>query len=478
LTSYPQTFGKNGIAARFQADPLWRVALLIIVSVSFGSLLGAFTGQKVTFLFKEELHLSVSEVGTLGILLGIPAYLQFFMGAWADLRPLFGYHRRSYYVLACLLEIAGFLGLAFLHQYQYAMVACLLLVTGAGGVLLGVVFNAVMVTVGNPTGSFGSLQSLARFVPIVLSIVYVSGLSGRVLEHWSYRHSFLMAALLCLLRIPVALLIDEKRVARRYRADETKEERKRRLDARQADRERTARALRQAAATPGLWAMVAFIFYLILTPGIFTAETYYMKDVLHLSKQFIGDLAKWRAGGVLIALIAFGLASRRLPVRSLVWGAWIMDCVSYPALLLLHNGPSAQWVSLLSVLIGTLYGLCLTTLAARACPRGIEGTVYGLVMASIALGGTLSEKFGGILYDYFGPLNTTHHYTITHGWVWALWIGFGFTVIAAVFIPFLPAWARSSAPLRMVNTEAVVTAGEEPAHTEVEDVEAKDVSKA
>jgi hypothetical protein len=74
------------------------------------------------------------------------------------------------------------------------------------------------------------------------------------------------------------------------------------------------------------------------------------------------------------------------------------------------------------------------------------------VLAAIALGGTLSEKLGAFLYDFFGPANTAHGYSITHGWNYALWIGFGFTVLAAVFIPFLPAWARSNEPLRRQST--------------------------
>ncbi|HLV80702.1 MAG TPA: hypothetical protein VKT32_10485, partial [Chthonomonadaceae bacterium] len=90
---------------------------------------------------------------------------------------------------------------------------------------------------------------------------------------------------------------------------------------------------------------------------------------------------------------------------------------------------------------------------------GIEGTVYGLVLAAISLGGTLSEKIGGTLYDYFGPMNHVHHYSITHGWVWAVWIGLIFTLIAVVFIPFLPAWTKSNEPLHgSVEPEGAVGA--------------------
>ena len=414
------------------------------LSAAFTSnLSGAVTGEKLIFLFKEELHLSVSGVGTLNILLGIPFYLQPFLGVWSDLFPFFGYHRRSYYVLASGMGALGYLGLSLLHQYHYATVACLLLVALAGGTLLLVMVNAVMVGIGNSTGTFGILQSLAIAVPLLMTLTYTSHLTGYVTQHWSYQHCFQMAALLFLVYAPLVLLIDEQRVGGAKPADETKEERAVRLAARQKEREVKATALWQAAANRDMWLVIGFVFYLGITPGIFTAQIYFMTDVLHFDKQFIGDLRSWEAAGQITALAGFMAASRFLPVRALVWGAWLMDCLSYPIQMYLHDATSAIFVKFFASLVGVLYALCLNMLAARACPPGIEGTVYGLVMATIQLGGVLSEKFGGVLYDYFGPLNQAHHYTIQHGWLWALWIGLGFTLLAVLFIPFLPEWARS-----------------------------------
>ena len=189
--------------------------------------------------------------------------------------------------------------------------------------------------------------------------------------------------------------------------------------------------------------LVVFIFYLIVTPGTNTAQLYYENDALRLSPQFIGNLSRWTAAGVLVGLPLYGGVSSRLSARALVFGAWLMDCAAYLLLLNIHNAPSAEWVSLLVAASGTIYGLCLYTLAGRACPVGAEGAVYGLVLSAIALGGTLGDKLGGTLYDAFGPTNPAHHYSVTHGWNAMLWFGFGFTVIAAGFIPFLPAWAKS-----------------------------------
>jgi MFS family permease len=143
---------------------------------------------------------------------------------------------------------------------------------------------------------------------------------------------------------------------------------------------------------------------------------------------------------LLAGYFLYGIVSRRIPVYMLAWGAWMLDCVSYPVLLLLHDSHSAMILEVLNSIIGAVYGVCLYTLAARLCPKGLEGVVYGLMMSAIALSTNLSEKIGAWLYEAYGPQN---HFTLLHGWRWSCYFGFGFTVVAIVFIPFLPKWTRS-----------------------------------
>ena len=183
------------------------------------------------------------------------------------------------------------------------------------------------------------------------------------------------------------------------------------------------------------------MFYLYVTPLLGTASVYYETDVLHLSKDFIGRLDKWTAAGSLAGLIAFSAVSRKLPVRMLVWGAVGTDCAIYLCMMTMHNAPSVRFASFGTSFMSMFLAVCLNTLAARACPPKIEGTVYGLMQAALALSLVLCDKFGSMLYDYFGP---AHHYSITHGWFSALWFGLGFTALAVFFIPFLPAWTKSA----------------------------------
>ena len=433
--------GESAPPISHKAD-LVRVVILAVLAATLGAFLTAFTVEKLLFLYKEQLHLSPGGVGTLGIIVGIPSYLQPFMGAFSDLNPLAGYHRRSYFVLGAVVAAAGYLCLALQPHYSFGAAVALILVAFAGSILVTVILNAVLVTVGNATGTFGRLQTLLYLVSYGWVLVYTGYLRGHVTQLWSYRHAFEAAAAVSLAMTLLVFLIPETRRAGPG-PSLTPEALAARSAARLAERQQTAAILRKAAASPGLWVLVVFIFYLIVTPGTNTAQVYYENDALHLSKQFIGNLSRWTSAGVLAGLFLYGVLSSRLSARTLVFGAWLMDCSAYLLLLNIHNAPSAEWVSLFVAASGTIYGLCLYTLAGRACPVGAEGAIYGLVLSAIALGGTLGDKLGGTLYDDFGPKNLLHHYSVAHGWTSMLWFGFGFTIIAAGFIPFLPAWARS-----------------------------------
>ena len=315
-------------------NPATRTTLFVILGSILAAFMGALTIEKTTFLYKEQLHLDANAVGTLGLILGLPAYVQPFMGAWTDTFPFLGYRRRSYYIVGHLAGTLGLAGLAALHQYTYAAVILLLLVSGMFGMFANVAVNAVLVSVGNEAGMFGRFKSLQLFVPMVLSIAYTAKLAGHVTQDWSYSHAFGTAALLSLLYIPLSLLLIDSPIEHTRQSDTNKPQPTTCKNAQSEQETRKSRkaALRKAVKSPGLWAITGYVFYLILTPGVNTAQIYYETDVLRLSKQFIGDLQAYGSAGIALGLLLFMAGSRRLPVISLVIAAWLMDCISYPIL--------------------------------------------------------------------------------------------------------------------------------------------------
>lgn len=431
------------VSQRSDQTAFWRVALLMAGTVAALTLSATFSAEKLAFLYKDQLRLSASAVATLGILTAIPQYCRPLIGASSDLFPLFGYHRRPYYALASLLGALGYFGLSLLTHPSYWTVVLLVIVAVAGGATLMIMADTVMVTVGNRTGTVGRIQSVQQFLPWLLSFVYLAHLGGFVTQHWSYARCFQAAALLSLLPLPLTLLIDETRTQRQPRAQDLPAEVTARAASKRIEHARTIAALLDAAHSPGIWAMVLFVFYLIFTPGTNTALFYYKTNTLHFSKQFIGDLGQYGAAGAMLGIAAFALVSRRASLLTIVLGAWLLDCAQYAVNFALHDMLTAKIVTFVVYFIGIVYVLCLYTLAARACPPQIAGTIYGLFMAAILLAGALGEKVGGTLYDFCGP---TSHHSAAYGWYALNGWGLALTIPAGLLIFFLPAWAKSRAP--------------------------------
>ena len=433
------------IAKQVQALAFARIAVLMGLTVGINAFAGTFSGEQLGYLMKDVLKLSADAMATVAIITNIPDYIRPFIGSLADIVPIWGYHRRSYYLIGTLISAAGSFALAFLGTYHYYPVLVILTISGIGGTMVMITADAVMVKVGNVTGSVGTLQSIQQFVPQALTVAFLARMSGYVTQHWSYHVCFLAAAIASLFCVPLYLLIDEKKVVANRQANESHEEHEKRSQQKAAERRHTLDTLKSAAKSTELWAIVGFVFYLIFTPSVNLAQFIYQTNYLHFTKQQIGNLGQPGAAGTMLGIILFAFASRYVPVRSVVWGAWALDCLSYVLNYGIHDYASSFALTFVSGVIGIVYTLCLFTLAARACPPGIEGTVYGLVMSTIGLAGNLGEKVGDTIFDRLGGMNNA---TTLHAWHEALIIGFVVTLPAAILIPFLPKWTKSNERLK------------------------------
>lgn len=434
-------------------DALRRTMFLVAGTVVVDTFVNALSAEKLNFLYKDVLGLLPSAFASLGILLNIPQYLRPLIGTLTDLIPFLGYHRRSYYLLAVLAEAIALYALSTLPHYNYAAVAALVVTQTFGIVLMFLMMEATLVRTGNATGMTGKLLTIQQVVRYALIMTCTAYLSGYVTQHWSYHACLRTASAVTLLALPLTLLIDERRVSRTQTPHESTEQHAERLREKQADRARLRAALRDGARSPGIWGIIAFIFYLVLTPGTSTAQFFFQVDHLHFSKQLLGNLTAFSAAGSVLGFVSYAAFSPRLPARVLVGGLVLLDCASYLLLLGLHDPTSAKVIAVAGGLVYGWYLLGLLRLGARACPPGIEGTVYGLVLAAQFLGSTLSDKIGGTIYGHFGG-SSGHP---EQGWHALLVTAIVFSALAAVFLPFLPAWARSRTPIGTMKETAMET---------------------
>ena len=407
---------------------VWRVFALLIGFLILDTLRGALIGEKTIFLFKEEMHLSPGAVTSLRLVEFIPLYFQPFIGAATEIFPLFGYRRRSYFAVAALLSIITCIGLASLRHYPIAGVLPLLILGAAGATLRLVVFNAVVVSLGNRLGNLKQIQTVQQLLPLILTASFAGQFGGYVTEHWSYPAAFGTCAVVTLLFLSLIPLIDEPEPMARRAEDEA-------LNDHQAQRRARMAAIRAALSDRRLWPVVAFVAAIGLTPSPNTAQPYFFKDGLHLSKEYIGQLNGWLAGGSLVGLALGQFIPRQAKLWQLATLVAVFNVLTYLPSFFMRDALSAKIAMTTQGVLGPFVLISYGWMMARACARGSEATIFGLLMATQALFYLICDWIGSHLYDWFGP---AAGYSPMHGWLWAIGISTAAALPTLIFIPFLP----------------------------------------
>jgi predicted MFS family arabinose efflux permease len=216
------------------------------------------------------------------------------------------------------------------------------------------------------------------------------GLGGGYLaEHRSLKTTFLVAACFPLVSLLMALTFIKEPPAR---ADWS------------TLRER-ARAVHLALASREMWLVAGFIFFWTFSPTFGSAFLFYQVDELKFSQQFIGTLAALSSIGSVAGALVYAPLSRTTRLRRLITMSIGLGVIGH-LIYLGYRGPVS------GVAIGVLYGfiymlttLALLDLAAKACPRHVEGTFFALLMSVYNLGQQGSQWTGGHLYDLVGFRN-------------------------------------------------------------------------
>jgi len=367
----------------FQTPDTRRLATLFAV-VYFAQGMWNLPVQTLTVVLKER-GLSSSAVADFFLISTIPWLIKPAYGLLSDFVPLFGRRRKSYFLVTSgVASLAGF-AIALSAQPSYWRLALLYTAMGFGLAFTDVLTDAVMVEAGKPrglTGAFQAVQWAAISVATLVGGVLGGDLAERRSLHWAF---FLAAGFPLISFVMAARYLREPRV---------------RFDA--AAFRATWISIRAAATHRDVWAVAAFIFFYDFNPSFGPAFLYYQTDVLHFSQRFIGALTSLQAVTGIVGAIVYAPLSRRVPLRRLIVasiGLAVASTLGYLA----YRGPvSALIIDGLWGGIAMIVQLSILDLAAKACPKGVEGTFFALY-ASIYNGAVqLSTNVGSRLYDTLG----------------------------------------------------------------------------
>jgi predicted MFS family arabinose efflux permease len=385
----------------FQTPETQRLAVLFAV-VYFAQGMWYLPNQTITIVLKDA-GFSAGRVADFFAVATAPWLIKPLYGLISDFFPFFGRRRKSYFLLTTSLAALAGLGLALTGSREYWTLLLLFTTMGLGLAFTDVLTDATMIENGRRLGLTGAFQSV-QWAAIYTSTILVGEIGGRLAEGRSLSAAFALAA--C---FPLVSLVMAATILREPRAP--------------ADRAavlRTVQAVRQALGSREVWVVAGFIFFFVFSPSFGPGFLFYQTDRLGFSQQLIGRLAALQALGSVVGALTYAPLSRRWPLRrSIVVSIGLSTASSLTYLL--YRGP----VSALVIDFGYGWVYMVTTLAflelaARACPRHVEGTFFALLMSVYNLGIQGSQWSGGHLYDRIGFERLVLVSAVTTALAWAL----------------------------------------------------------
>jgi MFS family permease len=367
----------------FQTPAAQRLAVLFAV-VYFAQGMWYLPNQTITISFKEH-GMSAGQVANFFAITIIPWLIKPVYGLLSDFVPLFGYHRKSYLMLASgTAAVAGFV-LAVTADHSYWRLAFLVTTMAVGLAFTDVLVDALMVENGKPMGLTGAFQSVQWGVIITSSII-VGELGGYLAEHRRLHAAFFLAACFPLVTLLMTAFFVREAPAR-------------------SDRESfrtTWAAIRGAMRERDIWVVAGFIFFFTFSPSFGPAFLYYQTDVLRFDQRFIGHLSALAAVAGVAGALIYAPLSRSMPMRRLInlsIGAGVLATLAY---LVYRDWRSAMMIDVVFGCVGMVTRLAFLDLAAKACPRHVEATFFAFLMSVYNAGTQVAENVGARLYDHLG----------------------------------------------------------------------------
>jgi folate/biopterin transporter len=369
---------------------LGAIALVYFVQGALG-----LSQLAVSFFLKDDLHLSPAETASLVGIAMLPWTVKPLYGMISDGLPLWGYRRRPYLILSSLLGTIAWWGMAWWVNSTAWAVGMIAL--GSMGIACSdAIIDALVVQKARheADGDAGSLQSFG-WAWVSLGAIVSSWLGGYLLGELGARMVFWITGFLPMLVGLSALAISDAPVAESHS-----------LIASLRD---NLSQIKKAVSDRQILMPVAFIFLWQATPAADSAFFYFTTNDLGFSPEFLGTVRFATSIAGLVGVWLFQTYLRQVPLRQIFgWATIVASLLGLTSLILVNHwnrplGISDRWFSLGDSLIMTVAGriafMPVLILAARLCPKGIEATLFALLMSAINISALVSYQLGaGLTY--------------------------------------------------------------------------------
>ena len=367
----------------------------------FYALLGfsfQFTSVAMRYWMMETVKVSPAQMAAMFGVSAIPWCLKPVYGFISDSKPLFGYRRRSYMV-----------GFSFMSAYMWILLPLVphdefiitLVMTLASGSMCfaDVMADSLLVEVARveEDAQKGTIQSwswMMRFGGGLLA----AGTGAIAYDNMGAENVFLLNSM-----VPVAIAISSM-----FIPDE-------RTD-RQVHWRQTGTKLWTAVRKPGIYKPAFFIFLICVTPSCGGAMTFFYERELRFTPDEFGALDVMEYVVKIFGTFVYKRYLRHVSFIRIFGWALLMSFLLENTLLLLvlhvnrdmgipdYVFAFAERVVL--TLVVQFVTMPMVVLGARLCPKGVEGTLYALLMSVTNFGGVISTEWGSMFTGMLGVTST------------------------------------------------------------------------
>ncbi len=364
--------------------------VLFYLIQAYGSNPGLFD-LPLTIYLKESLELSPAQLATFSSVIFIPWLIRPLYGIIGDTVPIFGYQFKSYFFICYTLALAVFLGLSTFQSYTIPLLASGMILVNISIAFSDVLTDKIMVVQGRILGNTARLQA-AQWTALGFGSALLYYIGGWLAQNSNLSIAFLLTAIVPLIGLVSTFLL---------LADEKKQQKTVSIKS-------SLGALWSAVRSRRLIAVLGFIACLefSLVPSLVYYLVYYYKDILKFDAQFIGVLGAFEAFANGLGAITFGIFAFRISRQLLLNLAIGLTAVSTLGLLFIQDMQSAILVCLFFGFFAMIAMLGVLEIAAKACPVGVEGSTYALLMSVYNLAKQPGAILGGYLYGWGVPPST------------------------------------------------------------------------
>ncbi len=353
------------------------LTLLVYLVMPHGYLLDFAT----SYMLKDQLHASVTEVSTFRLLTATPVYLSVLFGLTRDLWSPLGLRDRGYFLIFAPITAAVFAWMAYTElTYTGLFIGMFLVMFFWRFVAAGQ--WALIALVGQEKLMSGRLSALWN---IIASVPYIAGAlaSGWIAEHLPPHQTFIMMAMLSLLMFAFGFWKPKAVFDHAYDKPQAKG----------ADLiGDIKRLLKHRAVYPAVLIMFMFQF----APGSNTPLQFYLTNKLHASDAIYTDYYAIFALAFIPMFFLYAWLCKRYTLRTLLWVGTIITVPQMIPLALVSTAQQALWLALPIGMMGGIAAGAYYDLAMRSCPPGLQGAlmmmVDGMYMLSYRGGDILGAR--------------------------------------------------------------------------------------